>query len=62
MNVEPKRGPLCRCCESAASKLGDPNARLVCADCYAGLTLARATLEKIGPIIGVGACSNEVDR
>jgi hypothetical protein len=54
--------PLCRCCESAPGKFGDPNLGPVCADCYACLVAARAALEKIGPIAGIGACSNEINR
>ena len=62
MNPRPKARTLCRCCESAAGMLGDPNLGLVCPDCYVGLTLTRGMLEEVGPLTGIGVCSNEVDR
>ena len=49
--------PLCRCCESAPGTLG-----AVCADCYAVLTIACAAFEEVGPIAGIGACSNEINH
>jgi hypothetical protein len=62
MKPESKRGPLCRCCESKPGILADPHLGPVCSDCYAMLTAARAMLEKIGPLVGIGACSGEVNR
>jgi hypothetical protein len=62
MNPKSKRRPLCRCCESAPGILGDPHLGPVCSDCYATLTAARLTLEKIGPLVGIGACSSEVNH
>ena len=35
---------------------------VICTDCYATLTATRATLEKIAPPVGIGACSSEVNR
>ena len=49
-----------RCCESARGILADPHLGLVCADCYARLVVVRLMLEKIGPLVGIGTCSNEV--
>ena len=40
--------------------LGDPNLGPVCAECYAWLTIVRATIGKIGARIGIGSCSNDV--
>jgi hypothetical protein len=54
--------PLCRRCESAPGTLGDPHLGPVCADCYALLTIARAALEEVGPIAGIGVCSNEINH
>ena len=34
----------------------------LCSDCYARLTATRVTLEKIGPLVGIGACSSEVNH
>jgi hypothetical protein len=62
MNPESKRRPLCRCCESAPGKLGDPHLGPVCLDCYAMLTATRATLETTGPLAGIGACSSEINQ
>ena len=45
MNPEPKACPLCRCCEPAPGKLGDPHLGPVCPECYASLTATRLTLE-----------------
>ena len=53
--------PLCHCCESAPGTLGDPHLGPVCADCYACLTAARSVLEVIGRLVGIGACSNEIN-
>jgi hypothetical protein len=62
MNAAPKRRSLCRCCESERGILADPHLGPVCSDCYADLTATRLTLDKIGPLVGVGACSSEVNR
>jgi len=62
MNAKSKRYSLCRCCESAPGILGDPHLGPVCSDCYATLTVTRGTLEKIGPLVGIGACSSEVNH
>jgi len=60
MSAKPR--PLCRCCESAPAKLADPHLGPVCSDCYATPTTTRAMLEKIGPRVGIGACSSEVNH
>jgi len=62
MNAESKRRPLCRCCESEPGILADPHPGPVCSGCYAVLTATRAMLETIGPLVGIGACSSEVNR
>ena len=46
----------------APGTLGDPHLGPVCSDCYAVLTATRVTLEKIGPLVGIGACSSEVNH
>ena len=61
MNPKSKRRPLCRCCESEPGILGDPRLGPVCSGCYAKLTATRLTLDKIGPLVGLGACSSEVN-
>ena len=62
MNTKSRSRPLFRCCESEPGILGDPHLGPVCSDCYARLTAARAMLEKIGPLVGIGPCSSEVSR
>jgi len=62
MNAESSRRPLYRCCESEPGILGDPHLGPVCSGCYAELTATRLTLEKIGPLVGIGACSSEVNH
>ncbi len=62
MSTKLKPHPLCRCCESEPGILGDPNLGPVCPECYASLTVIRITLEKIGPLVGFGACSNDVNQ
>ena len=48
--------------QSVPGILADPHLGAVCSDCYAVLTATRATLEKIGPLVGIGACSSEVNH
>jgi hypothetical protein len=60
VNPKSKRRPLCRCCESEPGILADPHCGPVCSICYAELTATHAMLEKIGPLVGIGACSSEV--
>jgi hypothetical protein len=40
----------------------DPHLGPVCSDCYATLTATRVTLDKIGQLVGIGACSSETNR
>ena len=47
---------------NAPGTLGDPHLGPVCSGCYAELTATRLTLEKIGPLVGIGACSSEVNH
>jgi hypothetical protein len=61
MNAKSRRRRLCRCCESEPGILADPHLGPVCSDCYGTLTATRAMLEKIGPLVGIGACSSEVN-
>jgi len=42
--------------------LADPHLGPVCSDCYAVLPAIRATLEKIDPLVGIDACSSEVNH
>jgi hypothetical protein len=58
MNPKSRRS-LCRCCESEPGILADPYVDPVCSDCYVELTATRVTLKKIGPLVGIGACSSE---
>ena len=64
MKAEPRPHPrhLCRCCEAAHGTLADPNLGRVCVECYHELVLARGTLKEIGPRMGIGPCSNEVEH
>jgi hypothetical protein len=62
MNPKSKRRALCRYCESEQGIIADPHLGPVCSDCYAVLTATRAILEKIGPLVGIGACSSEVNH
>ena len=62
MNTKSKRRPLCRCCESEPGILADPHLGPVCSDCYARLTATRVMLDKIGPLVGIGACLREVNH
>jgi hypothetical protein len=34
----------------------------VCSGCYASLTATRVMLEKLGSLVGIGACSSEVNH
>src|SRR5262249_59988444 len=61
VNARRKPRPPCRCCEVALGILGDPNLGRVCVDCYHELTKVRWILKEIGPLIGIGPCSNEMD-
>ena len=54
--------PLCRCCESEPGILADPHLGSVCSDYYAVLTATRLMLEKLGPLVGIGVCSSEVNH
>ena len=62
MNAEPKRRPLCHCCEVAPGTRGDPNLGPGCPDCCNRLKEVRDMFEDIGPLIGIAPYSNEVNR
>jgi hypothetical protein len=53
----PGRGP-----QAAVPILGARRESRGCVDCYHQLMLVRRMLERLGPRIGIGPCSNEVER
>jgi len=57
---ESKRRPICYCWESEPGILGDPHLGPVCSGCYAMLTATCVLLDKIGPRVGIRACSSEI--
>jgi len=62
MNPESKRRPLCRCCDQNRAFSPILISAQSCSDCYATLTAIRVMLEKIGPLVGIGACSSEINH
>lgn len=48
---------LCQVCLDEPGHCEDPHLGLVCSDCYVELIYARAAMEEIGIVAGIGDCA-----